>query len=143
MCNLKLVIIFLIFILNSCSQISQNNGLSQKKIQNFEVKIGETSKKYLLNKYGPPIFENVFNDNIIYYISHETSYKTFDKRKTNKLLVLEITLNNKDIVQKIKKYSDKDSFDIIVSKDQDDTNVNLTSFWKDIVRALRRKNTED
>ena len=143
MYNLKLVIIFLIFILNSCSQISQNNGLSQKKIQNFEVKIGKTSKKYLLNKYGPPIFENVFNDNIIYYISHETSYKTFDKRKTNKLLVLEITLNNKDIVQKIKKYSDKDSFDIIVSKDQDDTNVNLTSFWKDIVRALRRKNTED
>ena len=68
MYNLKLAIILLIFILNSCSQISQKNGLSQKKLQNFDFKIGETSKKYLINKYGPPIFENVFNDNIIYYV---------------------------------------------------------------------------
>ena len=143
MYNLKLVIIFLIFILNSCSQISQNNGLSQKKIQNFEVKIGKTSKKYLLNKYGPPIFENVFNDNIIYYISHETSYKTFDNRKTNNLIVLEITLNEKDIIQKIKKYSDKDGLDLKVAKNQDDINLDLSSFWKNIIRALRRKNTED
>ena len=143
MYNIKLSTILLIFIISSCSQVSQNNGISKKKIQNFDIKIGETSKNYLLNNYGPPIFENVFNDNVIYYVSHETSYKTFDKRKTNKLLVLEITLDDKDIIQKIKKYSDKDGFDIKVSKNQDDTNVNLTSFWKDIIRALRRKNNED
>ncbi len=143
MYNLKIAIILLIFILSSCSQISQNNGLSEKKIQNFDIKIGETSKKYLINKYGPPIFENVFNDNIIYYVSHETSYKAFDKRKTNKLLVLEITLNDKDIIEKVKKYSDKDGLDIKVSENQDDINLNLTSFWKDIIRALRRKNIDD
>ena len=141
--NFKLVIIVLIFILSSCTQTIQNNGLSEKKIENFDIKIGKTSKKFLIDNYGPPIFENVFNDNVIYYVSHSTSYKTFDDRKTDKLLVFEITLDDKNVVQKYKKYSDKDSLDIKVIKTNDDKDIDLTSFWKDIVRALRRTNTED
>jgi len=141
--NLRLIIILLFFFISSCSQTFQNNGLSEKKIENFDIQIGETSKKYLIENFGPPIFENVFNDNIIYYVSHRTSYKTFNKRKTRKLLVLEIKLDDKNIVQKIKKYSDKDSFDLQVSENQDDRNINLISLWKDIIRALARKNTLD
>ena len=143
MYNLKLIITFLIFILSSCTQTFQKNGLSEKKIENFDIKIGKTSKKFLIDNYGPPIFENVFNDNVIYYVSHSTSYKTFDDRKTDKLLVFEITLDDKNIVQKYKKYSDKDSLDIKVVKNNDDKDIDLTSFWKDIVRALRRTNNED
>ncbi len=143
MYNLKNVIILLIFILSSCAETIQNSGLSQKKIENFNIEIGRTSKKYLIDNYGPPIFDNVFNDNVIYYTSHGTSYKTFGERKTEKLLVLEITLDDKNIVQKIKKYSNKDSLQIKISKNQDVRDINFTSFWKDIVRALRRKNTED
>ena len=139
----KLIIFILVFFLNSCSQNFQNNGLSEKKINNFDIKIGETSKKYLISNYGPPIFQNVFNNNVIYYVSHSTSYKTFDKRKTKKLSVLKITLDDKNIVQKIKKYSDKDSFEIKVTKEQDDRDINMTSFWKDIINALRRTNTEN
>ena len=141
--NFKLAIIVLIFLLSSCTKTIQNNGFSNKKIENFDIKIGQTSKNYLLKNYGPPIFENVFKENVIYYISHSTSYKTFDERKTEKLLVLEITLDNKNIVQKIKKYSNKDSYEIKVSKNQEKRNINFTNFWKDIVRALRRTNTED
>ena len=141
--NLKLFIILLIFILSSCGQTFQNNGLSEKKIENFDIQIGETSKKYLIENYGPPMFENIFNDNVIYYVSHKTSYKTFDKRKTEKLVVLEITLDNKNIVQNFKKYSEKDSFQINVSKKEDAKNFNLTSFWKDIVRAIRKKDSEN
>ncbi len=141
--NLKLVIIFLIFIFSSCTQTIQKNGLSEKKIENINIKIGKTSKEYLINNYGPPIFENIFNDNVIYYISHSTSYKTFDKRKTKKLLVLEITLDKKNIVQDFKKYTQKDSVQINVSKKQDDKKINFTSFWKDIIRAIRRNNNEN
>ena len=139
----KLAIIVLIFLFSSCTKTIQNNGFSNKKIESFDIKIGQTSKNYLLKNYGPPIFENVFKENVIYYISHSTSYKTFDERKTEKLLVLEITLDNKNIVQKIKKYSNKDIYEIKVSKNQEKRNINFTNFWKDIVRALRRKNTED
>ena len=143
MYNLKLIITFLIFILSSCTQTFQKNGLSEKKIENFDIKIGKTSKNFLLDNYGPPIFENVFNDNVIYYVSHSTSYKTFDDRKTDKLLVFEITLDDKNVVQKYKKYSDKDSLDIKVSRNNDDNDIDLTSFWKDLVRALRRTNNVD
>ena len=106
MYNLKLIIPILIFILSSCTQTFQNNGLSEKKIENFDIKIGKTSKKFLIDNYGPPIFENVFNDNVIYYVSHSTSYKTFDDRKTDKLLVFEITLDDKNIemIKKAKIY---------------------------------------
>ena len=141
--NFKLAIIVLIFLLSSCTKTIQNNGFSNKKIENFDIKIGQTTKNYLLKNYGPPIFENVFKENVMYYISHSTSYKTFDERKTEKLLVLEITLNNKNVVQKIKKYSNKDSSEIKVSKNQEKRNINFTSFWKDIIRALRRTNSED
>lgn len=141
--NLKLFIILLIFILSSCAQTFQNNGLSEKEIENFDIEIGKTSKKYLINNYGPPIFENIFNDNVIYYVSHSTSYKTLDERKTKKMLVLEITLDNKDIVQNLKKYSEKDSFQINLSKKEDTKNIDMTSFWKDILRALRRKDNEN
>ena len=141
--NLKLVIIFLIFIFSSCTKTIQNNGLSEKKIEDFDIKIGKTSKKYLITNYGPPIFQNVFNNNVIYYVSHSTSYKTFDKRKTEKLSVLEITLDDKNIVQKMKRYSEKDSLNIKVTKEQDDKGMSMTTFWKDIINALRRTNTEN
>ena len=141
--NLKLFIILSIFILSSCAQTFQNNGLSEKEIENFDIEIGKTSKKYLINNYGPPIFENVFNDNVIYYMSHSTSYKTLEERKTKKMSVLEITLDNKDIVQNLKKYSEKDSFKINVFKREDTKNIDMTSFWKDILRALRRKDNEN
>ena len=131
--NLKLAIFVLIFILSSCN----------KKIESFDIKIGKTSKKYLLENYGPPIFENVFNNDVMYYISHSTSYKNFDERKTEKLLVLEIKLDNKNIVKKINKYSNKDSFAIHISKNQDKKNINFANFWKDIIRVFRKKNTED
>ena len=143
MYNFKLIVTFLIFILSSCTQTFQKNGLSEQKIENFDIKIGKTSKKNLIDNYGPPIFENVFNDNVIYYVSHNTSYKTFDDRKTDKLLVFEITLDEKNIVQKYKKYSDKDSLDIKVSRNNDDNDIDLTSFWKDLIRALRRTNNVD
>ena len=143
MYNFKLIVTFLIFILSSCTQTFQKNGLSEKKIESFDIKIGKTSKKNLIYNYGPPIFENVFNDNVIYYVSHNTSYKTFDDRKTDKLLVFEITLDEKNIVQKYKKYSDKDSLDIKVSRNNDDNDIDLTSFWKDLVRAIRRTNNVD
>ena len=143
MYNFKLIITFLIFVLSSCTQTFQQNGLCEKKIENFDIKIGKTSKKNLIDNYGPPIFENVFNDNVIYYVSHSTSYKTFDDRKTDKLIVFEIILDDKNVVQKYKKYTDKDSLDINVVKNNDDKDIDLTSFWKDIVRALRRTNTED
>ena len=40
-------------------------------------------------------------------------------------------------------YKRQDGFDLQVSKNQDDQNINLISLWKDLIRALARKNTLD
>ena len=136
-------LIILIFFLNACSQNFQNNGLSKKKLDNFEINIGKTSKQFITKKYGPPIFENIFNKNVIYYVSHNTSYKTFEKRKTDKLLVYEITFDNKNIVKDFKKYTEKDSYNINISKNNDDSDLDLTMFWKDILNAMRRNNVDN
>ena len=136
-------IFLFVFFLSSCSQNFQNNGLSEKKVNKFNVEIGKTSKKQLISKYGPPIFENLFNNNTIYYVSHNTSYKTFSKRKTNKLLVYEILLDDKNIVKEFKKFTEKDNLDLDVSKNEDDKDLDLSIFWKDIINALRQRNIDD
>ncbi len=109
----------------------------------MKLTFGKTSKQFLTKKYGPPIFENIFNKNVIYYVSHNTSYKTFEKRKTDKLLVYEITFDNKNIVKDYKKYTEKDSYNINISKNNDDSDLDLTMFWKDILNAMRRNNVDD
>lgn len=143
MCNLTPFIFLIMFFLNSCSQNFQNNGLSEKKIKNFNVEIGETSKKQLIAKYGPPMFEDLFNNNTIYYVSHNTSYKTFTKRKTNKLLVFEILLDDKNIVKKVKKFTEKDNLDLNISKNEDDKDLDLSIFWKDIINAMRKRKIDN
>ena len=135
----KLIIFILVFFLNSCSQNFQNNGLSEKKLDNLEIEIGKTSKQSLINKYGPPIFENIFNENVIYYVSHNTSYKTFEKRKTNKSLVYEIILDNKNIVKNFKAYTEKDGVDINISKKEDETDFNFKMLWEDMINAMNRR----
>ena len=137
------ILFLLLFFFNACSQNFQKNGLSEKKIKKFEIKIGKTSKETLTKKYGPPTFENVFNKNVIYYVMHNTSYKTFEERKTDELLVYEITLDNKNKVLKLKQYDKNDSFNINVNKSEDENELDMSSFWKDILNAMRRKNIEN
>ena len=139
---LKSFIFLLLFFLISCSQNFQNNGLSNKTVKNFNVEIGKTSKKQLVSKYGPPIFENLFNNNTIYYVSHNTSYKTFTKRKTNKLYVFEIFLDDENIVKEFKKFTEKDSLDLDISK-KEDIDIDKSTFWKDIINAMRKRNIDD
>lgn len=139
---LKSFIFLILFFLISCSQNFQNNGLSDKTVKNFNVEIGKTSKKQLISKYGPPIFENLFNNNTIYYVSHNTSYKTFTKRKTNKLYVFEIFLDDENIVKEFKKFTEKDSLDLDISK-KEDIGIDMSAFWKDIINAMRKRNIDD
>ena len=140
---INVFILLMLLFLNACSQNHQKNGLSVKKLEKLEIEIGKTSKDSLNKKYGPPIFESAFNDNIIYYVSHNTSYKIFEKRKTDKLLVYEIILDDRNIVQKYKQYTEKDSYNLDITKKEDDSKIDFTMFWKDIINAMRKQNLEN
>ena len=141
---LKFILILVLFFNVSCSQNIQKTGLSNVKINEIKIEEGITTKSNLIKKYGPPVFDSVFNKNTVYYVSHVTGYKNLSDRKTLNLVVFEITFNDKNIVRKIKKYNKFDSKNVKISKKNSlEKNNASIQFWKDIINNLRRRNVED
>ena len=136
----QVLLLFIIFFISSCSEKIQINGLTNTIISQMNVDIGTTTKDELNKKYGPPVFEGIFNNNIIYYISHESSYKNFNPRKTKKLLIFKITLDKDDKVKSLKKYTEKDTQNIIASKEKTGTINNEGIFLKQMLNNLRKNN---
>ena len=140
---LKFFIYIMSFVLTSCSPTIQNNGLSEVKFNKIKIEIGKTSKKDLIRKYGPPIFQSVFNENVIYYVSHKTSYKLLDESKTKKLLIYEIYLNKKNIVKNFQEYSEKDALKVEISDKATGDGKDTIFIWKEILNNMRRKNVQN
>ena len=141
---LKFILILAVFFNASCSQKIQKAGLSNVKINEIKIEEGITTKSNLIKKYGPPVFESVFNQNTVYYVSHVTGYKNLSDRKILNLVVFEITFNDKNIVNKVKKYNKFDSKNVKISKKNSlEKNNTSMQFWKDIINNLRRKNVEN
>ena len=139
----QIILICILVILTSCSPTIQNNGISENKFKKIIIEIGKTSKNDLIKKYGPPVFEGVFNEKVIYYVSHKTSYKLLDKVKTKKLLIYEISLNDKNIVENFKKFSEKDSLNISISDKTSDHNKDSVFIWKEILNNMRKNNIQN
>ncbi len=131
------------FILTSCSPTIKNNGMSENKFNKIIIEIGETSKNDLIKKYGPPVFEGVFNEKVMYYVSHKTSYKLLDKVKTKKLLIYEISLNDKNIVENFKKYTEKDSSNISISDKESEHDKDNVFIWKELLNNMRKSNIKN
>ena len=139
------IILICIFsvILTSCSPTIKNNGMSENKFKKIIIEIGKTSKNDLIKKYGPPVFEGIFNKKVIYYVSHKTSYKLLDKVKTKKLLIYEISLNDKNIVENFKKYTEKDSLNISISDKESDHDKDNVFIWKELLNNMRKNNIKN
>jgi len=117
MYNFKIFLILILFFLNGCFEIRQNNGLSLNTIQNFEIEIGTSSKKSLIEKYGPPSFESVFNKNTIYYVSQSTYYKNFNSPQLTDLIVYQINLDENENVKNFRKFNKEDVKNIEIADD--------------------------
>ena len=141
--NINFFIIFIVLLISSCTESVQKNGLSITKMNQIKVKIGETSKDDLNNKYGPPVFESIFNNNIVYYASHTSSYLNFNPRETKKLIVLKITFNSKNIVKNVHKYTEKNAKNIAVSNMNTNNRDNKGVFWKQILQNMKRNNIKN
>lgn len=143
MTNFKFIIVFFILFMSSCSEKNHTNGRSLLQINQMDIKIGEITKNQIYIKYGPPIFESVFNKNVIYYLSHKSSYLNFKPRKTRELVVLEITFDNENIVKSIDKYSEKNAKNVYVSKEITTKENNKGIFIKEIIDNFKRNNLKN
>ena len=51
-------------------------------------------------------------------------------------------LDDKNIVKEFKKFTEKDSLDLDISK-KEDIDIDTSNFWKDIINAMRKRNIDD
>ena len=89
------------------------------------------------------VFESIFNKDIVYYASHTSSYLNFNPRETKQLIVLKITLDNKNIVQNVQKYTEKNAENIHVSNMNTNDKDTRGIFWKQILQNLKRNNLQN
>jgi len=137
---LMLIIIFLV----SCVETKQINGIKLEKINNFNIKIGKTSKLSLTSKYGPPSFESPFQKNIIYYTSQNTVYKNLSKPKVEKMILYEIYLDEDGIVTKFNRYNEKEIVNLeIIGDGKVKRESTLRTFFKEIISNLQQRNLEN
>ena len=134
------LLLFIILFISSCSENIQTNGFSNTIMTEMQVKVGITTKDDLNKKYGPPVFEGIFNNDVIYYISHASSYKNFSPRKTKKLLIFKIKLDKHNKVKSLKKYTEENAQNIIVSKEKTRNINNESMLLKQILENLQKSN---
>ena len=137
---LMLIIIFLV----SCVETKQINGIKLEKINNFNIKIGKTSKLSLTSKYGPPSFESPFQKNIIYYTSQNTVYKNLSTPQVEEMILYQVYLDENGIVTKFNKYNEKDMVNLEIMEDRNEKKENtLRALFKQMINNLQRRNLEN
>ena len=119
-----------------------NYGADLKSFNTINIKKGETSKSFIINKLGPPSFTNPYDENNVYYISYKMKKEI---GKVNQFLeadFLEIYYENDKVFQ----YNFKKETlpnDIKLSKLDEKSIVEdrtIFEFLRNILSNLRRNN---
>ena len=76
-----------------------------------------------------------------YYFTSESVSEGHPDKVCDK--ISDAILDDRNIVQKYKQYSEKDSYDLDITKKEDDSKIDFTMFWKDIINAMRKQNLEN
>ena len=100
MYTIILLLISTVFISN-CGLTPEKvtSGTNKLAILNLNLKKGETRKSTVLKNLGPPSIENPFNKDVVYYISQQSKKDIGRDNQLEKITVLQITFNKKNIVK--------------------------------------------
>ena len=100
----KFIYITLILFLVSCSLTFDkeiiNYGPDLKSFDQINIKSGETSKSYIIKKFGPPSFINPYNNKNVFYVSQKMIKEVGKVNKFQEVSFLEIFYNENDKVIK-------------------------------------------
>ena len=95
-------------LLTSCSIEMENHGKRLETNLLDKIVPGSTKKEQVLTILGPPSTENDFGSKAWVYIASSKKQTAFLGNKLVSRSVVKITFNNKNIVTKIKKLTEKD-----------------------------------
>ena len=147
--TLKLLNLNLILLLVSCSLSFDkeiiNYGSNLKSYKDITIIKGETSRSFIVNKFGPPSFINPYNNKNVFYISQEMTKKVGKVNQIQEALFLEIFYNNNDKVIDFKLRKEDLSNKISLSELNEESiteNRKTFNFFKNILNNLRRQNID-
>ena len=90
--------------------------------------------------YSIDSFNSTFHERSLSIDSQELNNVIFidESKKTNMHIQ-----DDKNIVKEFKKFTEEDNLDLVISKNEDAKDLDLTIFWKDLINALRQRKIDD
>jgi len=141
---IKYILIFIFFIISSCSsgKVVNTHGNNLINITNSKLIVNKTNKNDIIDLLGPPSSKSSFNDNIWIYIEtkkQSTSLFKIGSRKLIKSNVLVVRLNERGVLKKKDYYNIDDMNKIKFSEQVTKSGYDKNSYVYGVLRSLRDK----
>lgn len=141
----KYLPIFISILIISCSKNQEiiQYGNSQKYLSSVNIKKGQTSRKYIVKKLGPPSFKNPYNNKNVFYVSQKMTKEIGKINQFKSLSILEIFYDDNEIVKNFSIKENEGSNNLELSKLKDDSftgNRKVFEVFKNVFSNLRRRN---
>ena len=134
---------FLLLFLSNCQPRITNHGNFFNKEKINYIKKSKLNKAEILEIFGTPSTTSTFSNNVWYYMSQVQSEKAYFRVKNVSSKILKITFDRNKFVKKYSVLSEKDSYDITISKEEtvsslqnDDTLIQ--EFFSIFIRKLEK-----
>ena len=135
--------LFLLLLLCNCQPRITNHGNFFNKENINYIKKSKLNKAEILEIFGTPSTTSTFSSNVWYYMSQVQSEKAYFNVKNISSKILKITFDRNKFVKKYSVLSEKDSYDITISKEEtvsslqnDDTLIQ--EFFSIFIRKLEK-----
>ena len=141
---IKYILIFIFFIISSCSsgKVVNSHGNNLIDITNSRLIVNKTNKNDIIDLLGPPSSKSSFNENIWIYIEtkkQSTSLFKVGSRKLIKSNVLVVRINERGILEKKDYYDINDMNKIKFSEQVTQSGYDKNSYVYGVLRSLRDK----
>ncbi len=135
--------VFLVcFFCLGCIKNTDLVGYTFKNKDLSKIQIGKSSQHDILNLLGSPSTHSTYGNNSWYYIATQQESVAFFTPKAKQQKIIEITFNNKDIVNDVKEYSEKDIHKIRIVTDKTSTEGHNIGIVGQLLGNIGRFNSE-
>ena len=134
---------FLLLFLCNCQPRITNHGNFFNKENLKYIQNSKLNKAEIIEIFGTPSTTSTFSNNVWYYMSQVQSEKAYFKIKNISSKILKITFDKNKFVKKYSILTEKDSYDITVSRDKtvssfQNENTLIQEFFSIFIRKLEK-----
>lgn len=115
--KITLYFFLLLFLYNCQPRITNHGNFFNKENINY-IKNSKLNKAEILEIFGTPSTTSTFSNNTWYYMSQVQSEKAYFKVENISSNILKITFDKNKFVKKYSVLTEKDSYDITISKEK-------------------------